>query len=165
MWNVAVLVILIAVAGVYTTRNVQTLDAVQGSLDASNAAEMGIYRQAVIDYFSAHDLRATSVAAATLRSSGYLPAWTRMYQQGGALAWSNYRDANGVIYVYALGVPDRSLAGELVRLARHSVLLGGYDGNSATLQSPVHGNTGIPISALSGRSIPDGAPVWIAMTK
>lgn len=165
MWNVAVLVVLISLAGVYATRNLQSLDAAQDSLAASDAAEMGIYRQAVIDYFSVNDLRGTSVAAATLKSGGHLPAWSRLYQQAGALAWSNYRDANGVIYVYALAVPDRNLAGELAQLARHSVLLGIYERASPTLQSPVHGNTGIPISVLSGRSIPDGAPVWIAMTK
>lgn len=165
MWNVAVLAVLISVAGVYTTRNFQSLDNAHSNLAASLAAEMGIYRSAVIDYFSDHDLLATSVSTATLKSGGYLPGWSRMYQQSTPLTWSNYRDANGVIYVYGTSLPDQNLAGELVQLARNSVLFGVYNSTLSTLQSPVSGNTGIPISAISGMSIPDGAPVWIAMKK
>jgi len=165
MWNVAVLTVLISVAGVYTARNFQTLDTAHGNLAASTAAEMGVYRNAVVDYFSDHDLRSVSVPTATLKSGGYLPSWSRLYQQAAALEWSNYRGADGVIYIYANRLPAQNLAGELAALARNTVLVGIYSSASSTLQSPVYGDTGIPISAISGMSIPEGAPVWIAMTK
>jgi hypothetical protein len=165
MWNFVVLAALIAATGVYANRNQQTLDAAQGSLAASTAADMGIYRSAVIDYFSDHDLTSTSVSTASLKSGGYLPEWSRMYQQSTPLLWRNYRDADGVIYVYAASRPAQDLNAELAQLARNSVLLGFYRSGLPTLQSPVSGDTGIPITALSPMSIQDGAPVWIAMKK
>ena len=165
MWNAVVLAVMIAAAGVYTTRNLQTVDQAHQELASADAAEVGIYRNAVIDYFSDHDVVNTSVSTASLKSGAYLPSWSRLYQQSGALSWANYRDADGVIYVYATSLPPRNLAAELAQLARNSVLLGVYDSAHATLQSPVYGETHIPVTALSSLSIPNGAPVWLAMTK
>ena len=161
MWNAVMLAVLIAVAGVYTTRNLQAVDQAGASLAAGTAAEMGIYRNAVIAYFGEHDLLATSVATATLKSGRYLPQWSRMFQQTAPLAWNNYRDADGMIYVWAVSLPSRNLAAELAQLARNSVLLGVY-GSTGTLYSPVAGDTGISLSALAGRAVPAGAPVWLA---
>lgn len=165
MWNAAVVAILIAVAGVFATKNSRTLDGVQASLAASTAAEMGIYRNAVINYFTAHDSSPGVVTTASLKSGGYLPSWSRLYQQSTPLAWSNYRDASGIIYIYTTTLPDRNLVAELARLAQNSVLFGVYDSTTNKLQSPAAGNTNIPTSAISAMSIPNGAPVWIAMIK
>jgi hypothetical protein len=162
MWNVVMLAVLMSVAGIYVTRNHQTVDRAEAGLAAGMAAEMGVYRGAVARYFSEHDLLAASVSTATLKSGGYLPPWSRMYQQSTPLIWSNYRDAGGVIYVYATSLPAQDLAGELARLAHNSVLLGVYRASAGTLHSPVAGDTGISLAALAGRAIPDGAPVWIA---
>ncbi|MCA1325640.1 type IV pilus biogenesis protein PilM [Herbaspirillum sp. alder98] len=165
MWNAAVVAILIAVAGIYATRNAQALDGAQAGLAASRAAEMGIYRNAVINYFSAHDSSPGVVSTAALKSGGYLPSWSRLYQQSTPLAWSNYRDADGIIYIYATALPERNLTAELASLAQNSVLFGLYDSTTNKLQSPVAGNTNIPTTAISAMSIPNGAPVWIAMIK
>ncbi|MBP0597292.1 type IV pilus biogenesis protein PilM [Herbaspirillum sp. LeCh32-8] len=165
MWNVVVLAVMIAAAGVYTTRNFQTLGQAHEQLASADAAEMGVYRNAVIDYFSDHNVLNASVSTATLKSGGYLPAWSRLYQQSAPLTWANFRDAGGVIYVYGTSLPPQNLAAELARLANNSVLLGIYDSTHTTLQSPVYGETDIPVSAISSMSIPNGAPVWLAMTK
>jgi len=163
MWNLVVLLVVMALAGVLANRSAQNLDAVQGDLAASMAAEMGIYRTAVIRYFVDHDLSNTGVSTAALKSGGYLPPWSRMAQQSAPLIWSNYRDAGGVIYVYATSLPPQNLGAELARLAHNSVLVGAYSSSSGFLQSPIEGTTKISLSALAGKSIPDGAPVWIAI--
>lgn len=165
MWNFAVLAVLMSVAGVYAVKNAQSLDGAQDGLATATAAEMGIYRGAVIAYFSDHDQLATSVDDDTLKSGGYLPGWSSMSQPRTQLAWRNYRDAGGVIYVYTNTLPTRNLSAELVQLARNSMLFGVYRSGSPNLQSPVYGDTGIPLAALAGMSVPDGAPVWIAMKK
>lgn len=165
MWNVVVLAVLISVAGVYAVRNYQALDHAQVGLAAGMAAEMGIYRSAVVRYFSEHDVFDASVDTATLKSAGYLPPWSRMYQQSTPLIWRNYRDPAGVIYVYAASLPAQNLAAELARLAGNSLLFGVYRASAANLQSPVAGDTGISLAALAGKAIPDGAPVWIALTQ
>lgn len=163
MWNFAVLVFLVAVAGSYAARNMQALERADAGLAAATAAEMAIYREAVVGYFEQHDLRSTAVATSTLKSGGHLPSWSRMYQQATPLAWGNYRDAHGVIYVYGTSLPARNLSAELARLAHNSVLVGVYRSGAATLQSPVTGATHIPVTALAGMAIPDGAPLWVAM--
>ena len=165
MWNAAVMAVLIAVAGIYATRSAQTVDVARQSQAASVAAEMAMYRNAVVDYFTANDFNSTTVSTTALKNGGYLKPWTRMSQQGTPLLWSNWRDANGIIYIYATSLPAQNLTGELARLAYNSVFFGLYDSSLPTLQSPVSGDTHIPISAISGKSIPNGAPVWIAMTK
>jgi len=162
MWNLVVLLVLMSLAGVLANRSAQHLDAVQGDLAAGMAAEMGIYRTAVVRYFAEHDVTNMGVSTAALKSGGYLPAWSRMAQQSTPLIWSNYRDAGGVVYVYATSLPPHNLGAELARLAHNSVLVGAYSTSSSFLQSPVEGNTKIPVSALAGKSVPDGAPVWIA---
>lgn len=165
MWNAVVLAVLIAVAGVYATKNLQTHDLTRDNLNDSVAAEMGIYRNAVIDYFSSNDLYNASVSSATLKSGGFLPAWSKLYQQTTPLAWGNYRSASGVIYVFAVSLPTSNIASEVMQLSQNSILVGTYRSGYSTLQSPVYGDTGIPVSDISGMSISDGAPVWIAMTK
>lgn len=161
MWNIAVLAVLMAVAGIYAGATMRSVDRAQDQMAAAMAAEMGIYRQAVIGYFGDHDLLATEVGSAALKAGGYLPGWTGMAQQSAPLVWSNYRDANGVIYVYATRAPARNFDGELARLARNSLLAGSY-GSGGTLRSAALGDTGIPLAALAGKSIQVGAPVWLA---
>ncbi len=165
MWNIAILVIMMAIAGGYLTRSMQTSDQLHGRVAMSVASEMGIYRDAVISYFSDNNLINSSVSFAVLKSSGALPAWTRMAQSASAPIWNNYRDANGIIYVYAATLPTQNIAGELAAFSHDSIMVGLYRSAATTLQSPIYGDTNIPLTALSGKSVPDGAPVWIAMTK
>jgi len=165
MWNIAVLVVLMAAAGIYGTRNLQTMNVTQGHVANAVAADMALYRDAVVRYFSATSQLNASVSFATLKSTGMLPSWSTLYQSGSTPAWNNYRDANGIIYVYADALPTDNILAELTRLSHNSMLVGTYRTGSATLQSPVFGDTLIPVTALNGKSIPDGAPVWIAMTQ
>lgn len=165
MWNAVVLAVLIAVAGVYATKNLQGQDLSRGNLTDSVAAEMGIYRNAVVNYFSSNDVYGVSVSTATLKSGGFLPAWSKLFQQTTPLAWGNYRSASGTIYIFALSLPTQNIASEVMQLSQNSILVGIYRSSASTLQSPVYGDTGIPVSDISGMSIPDGSPVWIAMTK
>jgi len=165
MWNVAILVIMMAVAGGYMTHSLQVSDQLQSQVAMSLASEMAIYRDAVISYFTENNLLSTSVSFAALTSSGALPAWTTMAQSGSAPIWNNYRDADGVIYIYASTLPAQNIAGQLVVFSHESILVGVYRTTLSTLQSPLFGDTNIPLTALSGKSVPDGAPVWIAMTK
>lgn len=166
MWNAVVLAVLIGVAGVYTTRNLQTVDAGQLNALTASAAEMGSYRAAVVAYFSANNLYSTSVSTATLKAGGYLPSWSRMFQQTAPLRWGNYRDGAGIIYVYSLAVPDRNLVDALLAMSQNSILVSVYDSAHSNLQSPLFGDSGFPAAALvSAVAIPNGAPVWIAMTQ
>jgi hypothetical protein len=165
MWNVAVLAILMSVAGVYAVRNAQSLETAHDNLTASTAADMAIYRSAVIDYFSANPgAVSTSVDTAALKAPvAYLPTWSRMSQQSEPLIWKNYRDANGVIYVYATQMPGQNLTAELAQLAHNSVLFGIYRGTG--MYSAAGGNSGISLAAIPKGTIKEGAPVWLAMNK
>lgn len=165
MWNIAVLVVLMAAAGIYGTRNLETLNVTQGHVAGAVAADMALYRDAVVRYFSATNQLNASVSFAALKTTGMLPSWTTLYQNSSAPIWNNYRDASGIIYVYAASLPADNILTELARLSHNSMLVGTYRTGAATLQSPVFGDTLIPVTALAGRSLPDGAPVWIAMIK
>ncbi len=165
MWNIAVLAVMLAVAGAYATRSLQTGDRLQHQAVISLAREMAMYREAVIRYFEIYDIHDASVSYATLTASGALPGWTRMAQGTSSAIWNNYRDAAGIIYIYASSLPAQNIVGELVGVSHQSILVGTYQATASTLQSPLFGDTNIPLSALTGKSVPDGAPVWIAMTK
>lgn len=165
MWSLVVATVLVSATGVYSLMCERTLTAAQSNAALEVAGSMALYRQAVVDYFTANDVRGTSVSLAALKSSHMLPTWSLLYQQGAAPIWGNYRDANGIIYIYAMSLPAASVVDEMARLSNNSVLAGTYRNNAATLQSAVFGDTHIPVTVLAGKSIPDGAPVWIAMTK
>lgn len=165
MWNVAVMAILVAVAGVYATRNAQTLDDAQATKAVSMAADMAIYRNAVVDYFTATNIKPGVASKNALVSGNYLPAWSRMTTQTTPLMWNNYRDAAGIIYIYATELPKTNLTGELASLAQNSILFGTYDSTTNRLWSPTAGSTNIPTTSISSLSIPNGAPVWLAMIK
>jgi hypothetical protein len=165
MWSLAVAVVLVSVAAIYSTMGAQTLSVDQSNVAMEVAAGMGLYRQAVINYFTQNDVRGTGVSLATLKSSQMLPTWSILYQQANAPIWDNYRDANGTIYVYATSLPSTNIIGEITTLSNNSILVGTYRNSAATLQSAIFGDTNIPVTALAGKSIPDGAPLWIAMTQ
>lgn len=165
MWSLVVATVLVSAAGVYSITCERTLTAAQSNATLEVAGGMALYRQAVVDYFSQNDVRDTSVSLAALKSARTLPTWSVLYQQSGAPIWGNYRDVNGIIYIYATSLPPASVVDEMASLSSNSVLAGTYRRNAATLQSAVFGDTHIPVTALAGKSIPDGAPVWIAMTK
>lgn len=161
MWNIAVMLVLFSVAGFYATHNREQQDQSQAHVTLAVAGEMAVYRGAVIDYFSRNDLRGTSVTLAALRAAKSLPGWSTIGQGAGAQAWGNYRDGAGLIYVYAATLPAADISADIARLSRNSVLAGVYRRAQPNLQSPVFGDTNIPLTALAGFAVPDGAPVWI----
>jgi hypothetical protein len=165
MWGLIVALVLIAAGGWYSSSSSQSLAVVQSNLGKEVAVGMALYRQAVIDYFSAHDLRGTSVSLDTLKASNVLPSWSLLYQKSDQQVWENFRDQNGTIYIYAISLPTVDILAEINALSQNSVMVGVYRQGKSTLQSGIFGDTGIPVTALAARGIPDGAPMWIATTK
>jgi hypothetical protein len=161
MWNITVMLVLFSVAGYYTTHNLEQQDQNQANGALAVADDMAVYRGAVIDYFSSNDLRDTTVSLATLKAAHALPAWSTSGQGGVAPAWGNYRDGAGLIYIYATRLPAGDISADIARLSRNSMLAGVYRREQPNLQSPVFGDTHIPLTALAGLAVPDGAPVWI----
>ncbi|WP_028101382.1 hypothetical protein [Pseudoduganella violaceinigra] len=162
MWNVVILTLVMSLAGAYAALAERNAASGQQLLDGASAESMANYRSAVVAYFRANDLRATSVSLPTLRSSGALRDWP-LLEGPQATPWGNYRDAGGTIYVYATQLPRHDLTRQIVQLARNSVLAGSYRRGAPNLQSPVYGDTGIPLAALASLALPDGVPVWLAV--
>ncbi|HEY0586875.1 MAG TPA: hypothetical protein VGD52_12135 [Pseudoduganella sp.] len=162
MWNVVILALVMSMAGAYAALAERNAAAGQQHLAEASAEGMANYRSAVVAYFQAHDLRATSVNLEALKASGVLRDWP-LLEAPPATPWGNYRDAAGTIYIYARQLPRREVTREIVRLARNSVLAGSYRRGMANLQSPVYGDTGIPLAALASLALPDGVPVWLAV--
>lgn len=162
MWNVVILVLVMSLAGGYAALAERNAGAGQQQLVEASAEGMANYRSAVVAYFRANDLRSTSVSLAALKASGALRDWPRL-DSPQAAPWGNYRDAAGTIYVYARELPRNDLTRQIVRLARNSVLAGSYRRGAANLQSPVYGDTHIPLTALASLALPDGVPVWLAV--
>lgn len=165
MWGIVVAIVMATLTMVYATLNERTLAAVDDRRSAELAENMALYREAVIDYFTANDVTDTSVDLATLKAGNHLPAWSSLYTSPSAPAWSNYRDAGGLIYVYATAVPAVNIVHEMATLSRGSYNVGYYREADSSLQSPVFGDTGISLAALAARSVPDGAPVWLGRRK
>jgi hypothetical protein len=162
MWNVVILALVMSLAGAYAALAGRNAEAGQQLLVEASAEGMANYRSAVVAYFHVNDLRATSVSLATLKASGTLRDWP-LLEAPPATPWGNYRDAAGTIYIYARQLPRHDLTRQVVRLARNSLLAGSYQRGAANLQSPVYGDTGIPLAALAGLALPDGVPVWLAV--
>lgn len=157
------MVVMISLAGVCTTMNAERFAEIDAGVALNMAGSMLQYRTAVIHYFSEHDVFDASVSLAALKSTNALPAWSTLYQQDIQSPWSNYRDSAGTIYIYATSLPAIDITAEITRLSQNSFLTGVYRTGMTTLQSPIFGDTHIPLTALNGKSVPDGAPVWIAM--
>jgi hypothetical protein len=162
MWNVLVLVVLLSVGGYYATQSQERVIALDNAQAAQLADSMALYRQAVVAYFDAHPAQNGSVSMATLQSSNALPAWSTLSSQPAASMWANFRDTDGMIYIYAAKLPPHSIANDIVRLSQNSVLTGVFRTGDTTLHSPVFGDTGIKLPAPASVSIPNGSPVWIA---
>ncbi|WP_256081778.1 hypothetical protein [Massilia sp. YIM B04103] len=164
MWNIAILTMMMAAAGGYTVLAERQVETLEQHLTEASAESMANYRTAVVAYFRKYDQqRSTSISLATLRNSGALRPWPQL-EAPPSPPWANYRDADGTIYIYAQQLPRREITSEIVHLSRNSVLAGHYRSGSPNLQSPIYGDTKISLSALAGKGVPDGAPVWLAVS-
>ncbi|MTV41729.1 hypothetical protein [Duganella radicis] len=160
MWNLLVIVVMAALGGFYLLPAERGHIAAGEQLMREQAGAMGIYRQAVITYFSLHDQTDTSVDISTLRASGLLPAWSPLASPGAAPAWANYRDSAGVIYIYPLAQAAPNMVGEVLKLSHNSMNVGVYRAADHSLYSPLDGAR---VALAAGTfAIPDGAPVWMA---
>ena len=158
MWSIALSTVVVSLIGAFAHFTQPVALAEQRGSVAAVVESMVIYRAAVVRYFSAHAGQVdTSVDIATLRNEGLLRDWSTVP----ADRWSNYRAADGTIYVY--GAPSADVEAALARQAQNSLLAGTYHQATATLHAPAHGNTGIALAPLlAHRKLADGAPVWLA---
>jgi len=165
MWSLALLTGMLALMMAYAAPAERGDSRRQQEVARAGAAEMAVYRAAVARYFGANDNARGSVAMATLRDQGHLRAWSTL----DAGRWDNYRAPDGTIYIYARVLPPVDLGAALLTASHGSLLAGHYRAGSANLISPLNGDTRIPLAQLleglqtQQRTLPTGAPVWLAV--
>jgi len=160
MWAVLIVVFVVTLGGWYGWPAEQRREAVVRQQADDDAGTMGIYRETVMAWFKANDVTDTSVSLADLKLAGVLPAWSKLAASP-TVAWTNYRDGAGQIYIFPAAAGTRPIVAELLALSRNSLNVGIYRAADHTLSSPVDG-TRIALPPLGGAVIPDGAPVWLA---
>lgn len=165
MWMFVVSIVIAAVFAFHAGRVEQNYFAADDRRAMELAESMALYREAVIRYFTLNDLTDASVSLDALRTAGLLPSWSSLYTHGSSVPWTNYRGADGTIYVYATAAPAVNIQAELAELSRNSLYAGAYRAGAGVLVSPVFGSTGISLAALATRSVPDNAPVWIGRVR
>lgn len=162
MWSAIFVTAMAALTGFYMLPAERDYLATESLQARDMAASMGIYRQAVVAYFSAHDVSDTSVDFGALKASGALPHWSALYAGGAASAWGNYRDSAGVIYIYPAAPAPPGIVAEVLKLSRNSMTVGVYRAADHTLYSPVDGSR-IALAWAGAAAIPDAALVWSAV--
>jgi len=161
MWATMVVFIMAALTGFYMMPAERANLAVENHQARGRAESMALYRQAVAAYYSAHDVTRASIGIDTLKSSGTLPSWSALYTRGADMAWANYRDGAGVIYVYAAQPSGRDITAEVLAVAGNSLNVGIYRASDRSLYSPADGRR-VALATLDTDVIPDGALVWLA---
>lgn len=161
MWSIALSTVMISLIGAYAFFGQVAELGARHDQGAALAESMAVYRGAVVRYYGAHDdQRDTGVDLATLRAQGALRDWSTL----DAGRWDNYRAADGTIYIYGDEALAADVSAALARQSRNSLMAGTYRRSSATLHSPGHGDTRIPLAPLlARRALRDGAPVWLAV--
>jgi hypothetical protein len=161
MWAVLIVLCVTVLGGWYGWPADQRHEAVVRQQAGANAETVGMYRQAVVAWFKAHNVTDTSVSPADLKQAGVLPAWSTLPTGPMAATWTNYRDSTGRIYIFPAAAGAPPIIPELLALSRNSLNVGIYRASDHTLWSPVDG-TRIALPPLGGTAIPDAAPVWLA---
>lgn len=161
MWNLFIITVVASLAGVYVNSGERIILAAERNEARETAESMALYREAVIQYYTANNLTKHSVSLDALKTANLVPTWSTLYTRSAESIWDNYRAADGTIYIYASRLPRTNIQAELVELSRNSYLAGVYKQNGKRLYSPVFGNTGISLAALASERLPDNAPVWI----
>lgn len=165
MWHVLMILAVASLSGLYATIDKKSLLANE-NVDAVNMArDMAHYREAVIAYFAQNPTAYQSVDFATLQEANVLPAWSPLYAKPTVTTWANYRDTDGMIYVYASTPPASNLLPELMKLTQNSVMVGVYRTGDTTLYSPVLGDTRRKLPSSGSVVIPEGSPVWISIDR
>lgn len=156
MWTGWVAVALVSACGAYTLQAHNEDEALAWSgTEATLAASMAVYRDAVVQYAHLHPAFTGKVADSELA----LPAWHAPPRAG---LWGNYVDAAGTIVVYATRLPEIGITGQLAVLAQGSELAGRARLGSGTIEPAAHAGAAVALPAIPGNPVPDGAPVWLA---
>lgn len=165
MWGILVAAVMFMLTSHYALFDQKWLQTLDDMKARTVAEEMALYREAVIVYFTENDFRNMGVDMTALKPK--LPTWSSWYTGTPMVTWLNYRDANGVIYVYALSLPKVNITSEIVQLSQNSMLAGVFHTGDVTLHSPVFGDTGIPLTslAMAGVVVPNGSPLWLATAR
>lgn len=157
MWIVWIVTALAAVSGFYSisTQRIETNLAAAKSEDL--AANMAVYRNAVIEYLAANPGITGPAAVPDAALATVYPAWYRPWPN-----WANYLSADGMITIYAAAVPEQRITSQIEAESHHSILAG--EANAALgggyLYSTRFGRTNIPLPDTI--TIPNGSPVWMA---
>jgi hypothetical protein len=164
MWNIFIITVMLATAGVYSSSAEQSYEIAKQATGRATAENMALYRAAVVQYFNAHDIKNHSAPPGQLKNM--LPTWFTLYAGTTSTTWANYRDANGVIYIFPAASesasPSTSIVNEVLEVSQNSSLVGVFRASDATLYYPMDGKS-IGASSLLNQGVPDGAPVWVAM--
>jgi hypothetical protein len=168
MWSFVVVAIVFGLTGVYTVANEQAITRVESRKAMTQAENMAVYREAVIQYFTDNDDKKVEAPFASVKS--YLPAWSLMKDETDPI-WANWRDNKGVIYVYPKRPLGVDILKELLALSQNSHLVGAYaekdKGNKASLLSPLVDVVEFTLDELkhAKNPVPPNAPVWIGYRK
>jgi hypothetical protein len=153
MYSLAVAVLLAAVIACYAVADDERVPVPPPRTAEALAQDLGVYRQAVLDYALVHPGTHGAVANAHLP----FPAW---YTTPNPL-WRNYV-WNGTVVAYAAAMPSVDIVGAIVALSGYSLFAG------QTLQGAVvpNGYTGSNPSAVgvalpATLTIANGLPVWM----
>ena len=165
MWNLLMIVVIASLTGLYAAFDKEFMFANENVEAVNLAKDMAIYREAVITYFDRNPGVFQSVDLDTLIAADVLPSWSTLYARPRTPIWTNYRDTDGMIYVYASSLPTPNVFPELVKLTQSSVLMGVYRAGDTTLYSPALGDTKRKLPPATSVSIPEGSPVWIAVDR
>ena len=161
MWSTVNVVVIAALTGSYMMPAERSRIAVDNLAAREQAESMGLYREAVVAWFAAHDVSSTSVASADLKSAHLLPEWSTLSTATASVPWTNYRDSAGVIYVFPATADSRNIVAEVMALSHNSLNVGIYRAADRSLYAPADG-TRVALASLGAGVIPDAALVWMA---
>lgn len=165
MWGLVIAMVMMSLTGLYMNINKQQAANVEQARMERMADNMAVYREAVARYFGSHPAEYGRVGNQVLRAGNALPEWYVPPSAANAWDWVNYRDTNGLIYIYASSALPFEITADIVRLSRNSVLAGSYRSGDATLYSPRYGSTNVPMPEIAMADIPHGSPVWVTHAK
>lgn len=161
MWNALIVIVMAALTGFYMMPGERSQIAADNHEARVLAESMGLYREAVVSYFSSPGMGGTSVGIDALKESGMLPAWSALYTRSGQSPWTNYRDSAGIIYIFQERPAGPNIVSEVLQLSGNSMNVGIYRASDRSLYSPADGSR-VVLTSAAGAPIPDTALVWLA---
>jgi hypothetical protein len=159
MWAMFILTALLALGGYAALASERQMQVSQQSSTRVMAENMGLYRQAVVNYFALYPLDFSTVSVTVLTQLQLLPGWLALSLDAD---WTNARAADGTIYIFSARSKPPPIVSDVLQLSHQSILVGVYRSGDTALYSPVFGNTGIALAATITSRIPKGSVLWLA---